>query len=136
MDFYQEEGVITSDDYDYYKNIWDLGNLAPAASFSNSSKNLNLTFSFLNCALQVDNLNRGEWAKLEQKVRDWSATLGNISVRIELVFSDGHTVLNTDAHVPTGFWKNLTFVNGSSSCFYFPNENTYQNWRSYESSCN
>tara|TARA_A100001011_G_scaffold391696_1_gene477696 strand:+ start:1590 stop:2039 length:450 start_codon:yes stop_codon:yes gene_type:complete len=136
MDFYQEDGVVTSDDSDYYKNIWDKGHLAPAASFSDSSKNLNLTFSFLNYALQVDNLNRGEWAELEQQVRDWSATLGNISVRIELVFSDGHTILNTDAHVPTGFCKKLTFLNGSSRCFYFPNENTYQNWRSYESSCN
>ena len=90
----------------------------------------------MNCALQVDNLNRGEWAELEQQVRDWSATLGNISVRVELVFSDGHTVLNTDTHVPTGFWKNLTFTNGSSRCFYFPNEKTCQNWTSYESSCN
>ena len=136
LDFYEEDGVVTSDDADYYKNIWDKGHIAPAATFSDSHENLYSTFSFLNCALQVDNLNRGEWAELEQQVRDWSATLGNILVRVELVFSDGHTVLNTDAHVPTGFWKNLTFTNGSSRCFYFPNEKTYQNWTSYESSCN
>ena len=136
LDFYEEDGVVTSDDADYYKNIWDKGHLAPAATFSDSYENLYSTFSFLNCALQVNNLNRGEWAELEQQVRDWSATLGNISVRVELVFSDGQTVLNTDARVPTGFWKNLTFTNGSSRCFYFPNEKTYQNWTSYESSCN
>ena len=136
VDFHEVDGVVTSDDKDYYKNIWDKGHLAPAATFSDSSENLYTTFSFLNCALQIDDLNRGEWAELEQQVRDWSATLGNISVRVELVFSDGHTVLDTDAHVPTGFWKNLTFSNGSSKCFYFPNENTDQNWTSYEYSCN
>ena len=136
MDFYIENGVTTSDDVDYSNNKWDKGHLAPAASFSDSYDNLNTTFSFLNCALQVDNLNRGEWAELEQQVRDWSSTSGNISVRVELVFSDGHTVLSTDAHVPTGFWKNLTFNDGSSKCFYFPNENTTANWTAYEQSCN
>ena len=136
LDFYTENGITTSNDADYANNMWDKGHLAPAATFSDNYENLYSTFSFLNCALQVDNLNRGEWAELEQQVRDWSASRGNISVRVELVFSDGHTVLSTDAHVPTGFWKNLTFNDGSSKCFYFPNENTTANWTAYEQSCN
>ncbi len=65
LDFYLENGVITSDDDDYLANVWDKGHLAPAASFSDTYNNLYLTFSFINCALQVDNLNRGEWAELE-----------------------------------------------------------------------
>jgi DNA/RNA endonuclease G (NUC1) len=136
MDFYKEDGISTSDDYDYSNNKWDKGHLAPAASFSDSYSNLRTTFSFLNCALQVDNLNRGEWAELEQQVRDWSVSSGNITVRVELVFSDGHTVLPTDAHVPTGFWKNLTFMDGSTRCYYFPNSNTTANWTAYEQNCN
>ena len=42
--FYLEPGVKTSDNADYYKNEWDKGHLAPAATFSDSEDNLNKTF--------------------------------------------------------------------------------------------
>ena len=70
MDFYLEEGVWTSNDADYYNNPWDKGHMAPAGSFTDSWTNLEQTFSFVNCALQKDNLNRGEWRELEEQVRD------------------------------------------------------------------
>ena len=83
MDFYLESGIKTSDNDDYYKNPWDKGHLAPAATFSDSQENLRKTFSFINCAMQIDDLNRGEWAELEKEVRDLSALLGTIKVREE-----------------------------------------------------
>ena len=135
-DFYKEPGVITSDDADYYKNEWDKGHLAPAATFSDSEDNLNKTFSFINCAMQIDNLNRGEWAQLEQQVRDWSISEGNISVRIDLVFASNHIIRSTGVHIPTGFWKNLSFSNGNQTCYYFPNSSTDKNWDQYENTCN
>ena len=119
----------------FYKNEWDKGHLAPAATFSDSEENLNKTFSFINCAMQIDDLNRGEWAQLEQQVRDWSASLGSIRVRIELVFDPGHEVRETGVHIPTGFWKNLTYPNGERECYYFPNEPTNKNWDGYLSDC-
>ena len=134
--FYLEPGVKTSDNADYYKNEWDKGHLAPAATFSDSEDNLNKTFSFVNCAMQIDDLNRGEWAQLEQQVRDWSASLGSIRVRIELVFDPGHEVRETGVHIPTGFWKNLTYSNGDKECYYFPNIPTTKNWDKYLSTCN
>ncbi len=134
-DFYLEEGVVTSDNADYYKNEWDKGHLAPAATFSDSEDNLNKTFSFINCAMQIDNLNRGEWAQLEQQVRDWSVN-GNVKVKIELVFAANHQIRSTGVHVPTGFWKNLTFSNGNQTCYYFPNSSTDKNWDKYEANCN
>ena len=134
-DFYLEEGVVTSDNADYYKNEWDKGHLAPAATFSDSEENLNKTFSFINCAMQIDNLNRGEWAQLEQQVRDWSVN-GNIKVKIDLVFAANHEIRSTGVHVPTGFWKNLTFANGNQTCYYFPNSSTDKNWDKYETTCN
>ena len=118
-DFYLEPGVITSDNADYYKNPWDKGHLAPAATFSDSETNLNKTFSFINCAMQIDDLNRGEWAELEQNIRNWSATLGTIKIRIELVFEPGHEVRDTGVHIPTGFWKKLTYPNGEKECILF-----------------
>ncbi|SUZ87815.1 uncharacterized protein METZ01_LOCUS40669 [marine metagenome] len=134
-DFYLELGVFTSDNADYYKNEWDKGHLAPAATFSDSEDNLNKTFSFINCAMQIDNLNRGEWAQLEQQVRDWSLN-GNVNVKIELVFAANHIIRTTGVHVPTGFWKNLTFSNGNQTCYYFPNSSTDKNWDKYEANCN
>ena len=134
-DFYKEPGVITSDDADYYKNEWDKGHLAPAATFSDSEDNLNKTFSFINCAMQIDNLNRGEWAQLEQQVRDWSVS-GNVKVKIELVFATNHEIRTSGVHIPTGFWKNLSFSNGNQTCYYFPNSSTDKNWDQYENTCN
>ena len=134
-DFYKEPGVITSDDADYYKNEWDKGHLAPAATFSDSEENLNKTFSFINCAMQIDNLNRGEWAQLEQQVRDWSVS-GNVKVKIELVFATNHEIRTSGVHIPTGFWKNLSFSNGNQTCYYFPNSSTDKNWDQYENTCN
>ena len=135
-DFYLESGVHTSNDADYYKNEWDKGHLAPAATFSDSEENLNKTFSFINCTMQIDNLNRGEWAQLEQKVRDWSKDQGNIKVRIDLVFAQNHIIRSTGVHIPTGFWKNLTFSNGNQTCYYFPNTSTDKNWDKYKENCN
>ena len=136
MNFWVPKGVKTSDGADYVDNIYDKGHLAPAATFRDSEENLNKTFSFVNCAMQIDDLNKGEWAQLEQQVRDWSASLGSISVRIELVFDPGHEVRETGVHIPTGFWKNLTYPNGERECYYFPNEPTNKNWDKYLTDCN
>ena len=71
MNFYNEADYHTSDNADYYANVWDKGHLAPAATFSDSKENLRQTFSFLNCALQDQYLNRGEWRLLEEQERRW-----------------------------------------------------------------
>ena len=134
--FYNVDSVFTSNDADYKNNIWDKGHLAPAATFSDTEENLNKTFSFINCTMQIDNLNRGEWAQLEQKVRDWSKDQGNIKVRIDLVFAQNHIIRSTGVHIPTGFWKNLTFSNGNQTCYYFPNSSTDKNWDKYQENCN
>ena len=45
MDFWVPKDVHTSDSKDYYRNIYDKGHLAPAATFSDSKENLKATFS-------------------------------------------------------------------------------------------
>ena len=94
MDFYTVRNVWTSDDNDYYKNEWDKGHMAPAGSFTDSWSNLAKTFSFVNCALQKDSLNRGEWRELEEQVRYWAKDTGPIDVRIELKFSSNSTIVD------------------------------------------
>ncbi len=135
MDFYTVSDVWTSDDNDYYKNEWDKGHMAPAGSFTDSWSNLAKTFSFVNCALQKDNLNRGEWRELEEQVRDWARDIGPVNVRIELKFSPESQVLPTGATVPDGFYKLLTFSDNRKMCFYFKNTTTDKNWDEYEIVC-
>ena len=38
MNFYKESDFHTSDNNDYYKNVWDKGHIAPAAHFSDSEE--------------------------------------------------------------------------------------------------
>ena len=135
-DFYLESGVHTSNDADYYKNEWDKGHMAPTGSFTDSWSNLAKTFSFVNCALQLDDLNRGEWRELEEQVRDWARDLGPVNVRIELKFSPNSSVLETGATVPDGFYKFLTFSDNFKKCYYFDNASTDKDWTEHEIGCN
>lgn len=136
MDFYLIYEVRTSDDLDYKNNYWDKGHMAPAGSFTDSWENLHTTFSFVNCALQRDNLNRGEWRELEEQNRLWAKEFGTLEIRIELKFSENSIILKTDAQVPDGFYKHITFPDSTKKCYYFPNEKTQKNWTEYEITCN
>ena len=80
MNFYLEDDVVTSNNADYYQNVWDKGHLAPAATYSDSKENLKQTFSFLNCALQNQYLNRGEWRLLEEQERIWDDTENGVII--------------------------------------------------------
>ena len=138
LNFYNVDSVYTSNNYDYKNNIWDKGHLAPAASFSDTEANLKATFSFLNCVLQHNNLNRYEWTQLEAQVRDWASYYKeDIEVRVDIIFDYGHQILITGAHVPSAFRKTLKFANGTKKCFYFPNSPTNgKDWTEFEISCN
>ena len=85
MDFYIEKNIKTSDAEDYKSNIYDKGHLAPAASFSDNMENLKQTFSYLNCALQHQDLNRSEWRLLEEQERFWDDK-EPLTIKIDLIF--------------------------------------------------
>ena len=136
MQFYTVDSIYTSDDQDYYSNRWDRGHMAPAGSFNDSYENLYSTFSYLNVALQYDDLNRGTWVQLEEQVRQWADELGDIDIEIYLEFDSSHIVLDTGAHVPTAFYKNVIFPDSSKKCYYFPNSAPNKSWQEYEIECN
>jgi endonuclease G, mitochondrial len=132
MDFHTEKNIHTSDKNDYYRNIYDKGHLAPAATFSDVYENLYTTFSYLNCALQDQYLNRGEWRLLEEEERKWDDD-ENLTVTVELIFSDGHIVLPTGGHVPTRMVKHIFFTKtGLYKCFDFPNEKPSKGWETFQ----
>ena len=132
MDFHTEKDVHTSDKADYYRNIYDKGHLAPAATYSDVYENLYTTFSYLNCALQDQYLNRGEWRLLEEEERKWDDE-SNLTVTVELVFDEGHLVLPTGGHVPTDMIKHIKFEKtGSWRCFEFENVKPTKGWEEHE----
>ena len=132
MNFYTEKDVHTSDNKDYYRNIYDKGHLAPAATYSDTMENLKQTFSYLNCALQDQYLNRGEWRLLEEQERDWDDE-SNLTVTVELVWGEEFIVLPTGGHVPTDMIKHIYFEkDGTWKCFEFENVKPTKGWEEHE----
>ena len=136
MNFYTVDSIYTSDDNDYYSNRWDRGHMAPAGSFNDSYENLYSTFTYLNVALQYDDLNRGVWVDLEEQVRKWADEYGDIGVEIYLEFDSNHVTLDTGAHVPSAFYKYVNFPDETKKCYYFPNISPNKSWSEYEIDCN
>lgn len=135
MDFYKEPNVHTSDGADYVRNIWDKGHLAPAATFSDNMENLKQTFSYLNCALQDQYLNRGEWRLLEEKERVWD-DVEPLTVTIDIHFNGNCQVLQTGATVPSGFTKHIYFENSKKyTCYSFDNSRPQKGWEDYRVKC-
>ena len=132
MNFYTEGEVQTSNNADYYRNVWDKGHLAPAATYSDSMENLKQTFSFLNCALQDQYLNRGEWRLLEEQERKWDDQ-SNLTITVELVWDEGFEILPTGGHVPTDMIKHIKFDKDNTwRCFEFPNSKPLVGWEEVE----
>lgn len=122
MAFKNYPGVITSDDADYVDNVWDKGHLAPAADFNCSEDMLKSTFTYLNCALQHEGLNRGPWKELERFERDLAKVYAFVTVEIKVHFEDNPKYwLKTGALVPVGFSKTI-ICDGEWFEFYFPNK--------------
>ena len=133
MDFKLYSGVITSDNDDYKNNIWDKGHLAPAADFNCTDSMLRGTFSYLNCALQHEGLNRGPWKELERFERDLAKVYAFISITIICHFEDKpQNWLPTGALVPVGFTK-IIWCDGEKFEFYFPNADVAgQDWITFK----
>ena len=120
MDFYINDSIYTSSKDDYENNIWDKGHMAPAADFSCDRETLYRTFSYLNCALQHQDLNRGVWRLLEAKEREIAKTQ-DVNVHIVLIFTKSSKKLSSGATVPDAFKKEITY-SGKTDVYYFNNE--------------
>ena len=135
MDFFIEKEIKTSDNEDYKNNIYDKGHLAPAASFSDSMKNLTQTFSYLNSALQNQYLNRGEWKLLEDQERKWDNN-EPLTIIVKLFFDADSKKLPSGATIPSHFQKHIFFEKSNKwKCFVFLNEKPKFSWADLEMSC-
>ena len=136
MDFYKESNIKTSDADDYKANIYDKGHGAPAATFSDNMENLKQTFSYLNCILQDQYLNRGEWRLLEEQERRWDDA-ENLSVLITVHFDNPVKRIPTNAAIPSHLEKHIYFEkSGKWKCFVFLNQKPKFKWEQLEKICN
>ena len=135
MDFYKEPNIKTSDADDYAKNIYDKGHGAPAATFSDNMVNLKQTFSYLNCIMQDQYLNRGEWRLLEEQIRKWDDT-ENITVLIKTFFDIPVKRVPTGAAIPSYLQKHIYFEKQKKwKCYVFLNEKPKFSWEELEMVC-
>jgi endonuclease G len=131
MNFFTNDSIITSRDRDYLNNVYDKGHMAPAASFSCNTQMMKETFSYLNCALQEQSLNRGVWKFLEIYERELALKNSKTEVEILVEFNNPKK-LASGATVPSGFYKKIT-TNEKVFMYYFPNEKPkYQKYQKYE----
>jgi endonuclease G len=130
MDFYAQTGLITSDNNDYTNNIYDKGHCAPAADFNCTKEMLYKTFTYANCVLQHERLNRGVWRLLEAYERDLAATT-TVNIEIRMVYNTTSIKLPTGATVPSGFYKIIKYNNRVEK-YYFPNQSpTSSDFKTY-----
>lgn len=135
MDFYKEPNIKTSDADDYFKNIYDKGHGAPAATFSDNMENLKQTFSYLNSIMQDQFLNRGEWRLLEEQERKWD-DVEPLTVIIKTFFDNPVKRVPTNAAIPSHIEKHIYFEKSDEwSCFVFLNEKPKFKWEQLGKLC-
>lgn len=127
LNFHVEPGIKTSDNADYVNNIWDKGHMAPAASLNCEKGMMYESFSYMNCALQHEKLNRGVWKYLEDRERELSKRIGTMSdVFIEVDFDEVPKRVPGGAAIPKGFYKEIS-VGDLMECYWFRNEEPKSN---------
>jgi endonuclease G len=131
LDFYPVKGIVTSTNEDYENNIYDKGHLAPAADFNCDKENLKQSFSYLNCVLQHEKLNRGTWRLLEVHERELAKT-NAVSVQIRMNYSKNSKVLTTGATIPDSFTKIITYENKQEKYFFKNEEPKSSDYKNYK----
>ncbi len=135
MDFYKEPNIKTSDADDYKANIYDKGHGAPAATFSDNMVNLKQTFSYLNCIMQDQYLNRGEWRLLEEQERKWDDA-ENLTILVKSFFDTPVKRVATGAAIPSYLQKHIYFEKSNKwKCYVFLNEKPKYKWEELEMIC-
>jgi len=122
IDFYKTDKIHTSDSKDYYRNVWDKGHMVPSADFNCDKKLMKSVFSYVNCALQHEELNRKQWKYLERHERKLTQ-YGDVYIIIKIIFTASEK-LPTGATIPSFFQKEIYLDNKLYGIWKFPNNNS------------
>lgn len=129
---------------DYRKSGYDRGHMAPAGDMKRSYKVMIESFYLSNMCPQLPGLNRGLWKILEEKIRGFTRTKGEVWIICGPIFIDldgdgkGVYLERIGANrvwVPTHFYKIIVFHNVNKAinviAFIMPNRKLYKNLISY-----
>jgi endonuclease G, mitochondrial len=110
---------------DYRSSGYDRGHMAPAADMKWSPQAMDESFLLSNMAPQIGiGFNRGIWANLEEKVREWAVGRGEIYVITGPIYDPKpiRTIGADKVSVPTHFYK-IAFdpVRVEAAAFLLPN---------------
>jgi DNA/RNA endonuclease G (NUC1) len=98
-------------------------------------ENLKQTFSYLNCMMQNQFQNRGEWRLLEEQERKWDDN-ENLTVIIKVFFDKVPKRVPTNAAIPSHMQKHIYFEKSKQwRCFVFLNEKPRFKWSEVEMLC-
>jgi endonuclease G, mitochondrial len=122
---------------DYANSGYDRGHLAPAADFSTDQQALKETFYMSNMSPQVPAFNRGIWSKLENQVRAWAETEGDLWVVTGPVLHNQNKLQKIGANqisVPLYYYKVILDAREPELKmigFVLPNEGSGKDLRSF-----
>jgi endonuclease G len=84
---------------------YDIGHMAPSADFLFSKEANAESFFMSNTAPQAPQLNRVAWEHLEELVRGWACSEGELFIVVGPILQDGLTKLPSGASIPQKFFK-------------------------------
>lgn len=92
---------------DYAHSGYDRGQMAPAASMRWDTRAMSESFLLTNMAPRIPAMNDGIWKFLEQKVRDWVNSRGELYVVTGAIYDTPNpkTIGPNHVGVPTAFYK-------------------------------
>lgn len=117
---------------DYRGSGYDRGHLYPAADLKFDQEALDESFLLSNISPQHPGFNRGQWKKLEAKVRKWAIAEGEIFVASGPVFKDIiDTIGINGVLVPSHYYKVIYNNRDKMIGFILPNRKISENLDSF-----
>ncbi len=117
--------TISAHPNDYKASGYDRGHLAPAASMSHNTTAMSESFYMSNMSPQAPAFNRGGWKRLEELVRKWCVSGGELHVVSGAVLdkSIDKFIGENRVAVPNLYYKVIySPANGRMIAFVMPNE--------------
>ncbi|MGY5354450.1 DNA/RNA non-specific endonuclease [Wenyingzhuangia sp. IMCC45467] len=124
---------------DYKKSGYDRGHLCAAADMKINKTAMSETFFLSNMSPQLPGLNRGEWKKLEDKVRDWAIQEDSILVVTGPVFKDNIKQIGENQVTIPGYYYKVIYdltKPQKMTAFILPHQAKPQSFMNYQTTVN
>ncbi|MFI3270238.1 MAG: DNA/RNA non-specific endonuclease [Rikenellaceae bacterium] len=114
---------------DYTNSGYDRGHLCPAADMSHSELAMRESFYMSNISPQAPKFNRGIWKSLEERVRKWCATEGELHITTSGILSESSGTIGKSSQIsiPKRYYKAIYAPKSNKMiAFILPNESSNQ----------